>query len=65
MLGVDAVAERMADHVIGQHPSMPGVGETAQAVVATRRLKDSLHPFMMTIVPYSMQDDGRGEFSGG
>ena len=65
MLGVEAVAERMADHVIGQHPTMPGVRETAQAVVATRRLKDSLHASMMTIVPYSMQDDGRGEFSGG
>src|SRR6266566_1655513 len=43
MLGVEAVAERMADHVIGHHPTMPGVGKTAQAVLATRRLKDCLH----------------------
>ena len=57
MLGVEAVAERMADHLIGHHPTMPGAGEMAQAVVATGRLKDSLHASMMTIVPYSMQDD--------
>jgi hypothetical protein len=30
---------------------MPGVGKTAQAVDATRRLEDSLHASMMTIVP--------------
>jgi hypothetical protein len=30
---------------------MPGVGKTAQAVVATRRLEDSLHASMMTILP--------------
>jgi hypothetical protein len=29
---------------------MPGVGKAAQAVVATRRLEDSSHPSMMTIV---------------
>src|SRR5215471_7773435 len=51
MLGVEAVAERMGDHVVGHHPTMPGVGKTAQAVVATRRLEDSLHASMMTILP--------------
>ena len=51
MLGVEAVAERMADHVVGHHPTMPGASKTAQAVVATRRLEDSLHASMMTIVP--------------
>jgi hypothetical protein len=45
---VEAVAERMGDHVVGHHPTMPGVGKTAQAVVATRRLEDGLHAFMMT-----------------
>jgi hypothetical protein len=64
MLGVEAVAERVADHVIGHHPTMPGVGETAQAVAATHRLKDILHASMITTVPYSVQDDKRGEFSG-
>src|SRR5262249_50188821 len=51
MLGVEAVAERMADHVVGHHPTMPGASKTAQAVVATRRLEDSLHASMMSIVP--------------
>jgi hypothetical protein len=30
---------------------MPDAGKTAQAVVATRRLEDSLHASIMTIVP--------------
>ena len=51
MLGVEAVAERMADHVVGHHPTMPGVGKTAQAVHSTRHLEDSLHVSIMTIVP--------------
>ena len=63
MLGVEAVAERMADHVVGHHPTMPGAGKAAQAVVATRRLENSLHASIMTIVLLSLQDDGRGEFS--
>ena len=41
----------MGDHVVGHHPTMPGVRKTAQAVVATRRLEDSLHASMMTILP--------------
>src|SRR6202162_4729315 len=27
MLGVEAVAEGMADYVVGHHPTMPGVGK--------------------------------------
>src|ERR1700674_2622866 len=50
MLGVEAVAERMADHVVGHHPTMPGTGKAAQAVVATRRLANSLHASIITIV---------------
>src|SRR6202522_2275830 len=38
MLGMKAVAERMGDHLIGHHPTVPGVGKTAQPVHATRRL---------------------------
>jgi hypothetical protein len=30
---------------------VPGAGKTAQAVVATRCLEDSLHTSIMTIVP--------------
>jgi hypothetical protein len=32
----------MDDHVVGHHPTVPGLGKTAQAVDATRRLEDSL-----------------------
>src|SRR5215472_401638 len=50
MLGVEAVAERMADHVVGHHPTMPGAGKTEHAVHSTRGLEDRLHPCIMTIV---------------
>ena len=63
MLGMKPVAERMADHVVGHHTTMPGAGKTAQAVASTRRLEDSLHGSIMTIVPCSLQDDGHGEMS--
>ena len=51
MLGVEPVAERMADHVVGYHATVPGVGKTAHSVHSTRRLEDSLHASIMTIVP--------------
>jgi hypothetical protein len=59
MLGVEAVAEGMTNHVIGHHPTMPGVGKAAQAVVATGRFEHSLHASMMTIVPSLCKIDGR------
>jgi len=43
----------MADHLVGHHPTMPGAGKAAQAVVATRRLENSLHASIMIIVPCS------------
>ena len=55
MLGVEAVAERMANHVVGCHATMPSVGKTAQAVHSTRRLEDSLHGSIMIIVPCLLQ----------
>jgi hypothetical protein len=51
VLGVETVAECVGDYVVGHYAAMPGVGETTQAVVATCRLEDSLHAFMMTILP--------------
>jgi hypothetical protein len=51
MLGMESVAERMGDHVVGHHPTMPGIGKTAQAVAASGRFEDSLHASMMTVVP--------------
>ena len=40
----------MADRVVGHHPTMPSIGETVKAVHSTRRLEDSLHAFIMTIL---------------
>src|SRR5271155_2752196 len=64
MLGVEAVAERMGDHVVGHHSTMPGVGKTAQAVVTTRRLEDSLHASIMTILPCLSQLETGGQRAG-
>src|SRR5271154_128361 len=51
MLGVKTVAERMCDHVVRHHPTVPGVGKSAQAVDAAYRVEESLHASMMTILP--------------
>src|SRR5262245_47163319 len=51
MLRMEAVAECMGDHVVSHHPMMPGLGKTAQAVVAARRLEESLHASIMTVPP--------------
>jgi len=50
VLGVESVAERMTDHVVGHHPTMPCAGETLQSLVATCRIEDTLHRSMMTAV---------------
>jgi hypothetical protein len=42
--------ERMGDNVVGHHPTMPGVGKTAQPLVPASRLEDCLHASMITIV---------------
>jgi hypothetical protein len=51
MLGVKAVAERMADHLVGQHTTMPSVGKAAQTVHSASRLKDCLHASIVTMLP--------------
>ena len=43
MLWVEAVAERMADHVVGYHPAMPGEGKATKSIDSTRSLEDSFH----------------------
>src|SRR6516165_558998 len=63
MLGVEAVAERMGDHIVGHHPTMPGAGKTAHSVHSTRRLEDCLHPCIMTIVLRLGKAMAGGEFS--
>jgi len=65
MLGVEAVAERMADHVVDHYPTMPSTGKTAQAVASTRRLEDSLHALIMTIVPRLCKTVAAASFSRG
>jgi hypothetical protein len=49
MPGMETVAERMADYVVGHHPTMPCFGKTPQSLVAPRRLEDATHASMMTI----------------
>jgi hypothetical protein len=50
MLWVKAVAERMSDHIVRHHATVPGVGKSAQALDATHRVEESLHASMMTIL---------------
>jgi hypothetical protein len=50
MLGMETVAEGMADYFVGHHPTMPGSSKTAQAFDAARCLEDSAHTSMMTSV---------------
>lgn len=51
MLGMETVAERMADYFVRHNPTMPGSGKAAQAVDAARCLEDGEHASMMTSVP--------------
>ena len=50
MLGMETVAERVADYFVGHNPTMPGSSETTQAVDAARCLEDTAHASMMTSV---------------
>ena len=58
------MAERMGHDVVGHHPLMPGVSETAQTFVATRCLEDSLHAPIMTIVSCLCKTLTPGGFTG-
>ena len=60
MPGMETVAERMADYFVGHHPTMPRLGEPAQALVATHRFEDSLHASMMPIAPSLCNEDAIG-----
>ncbi len=50
VLWVKTVAERMGDHVVRHHPTVPGVSKSAQALNAAYCVEESLHAFMMTIL---------------
>jgi hypothetical protein len=49
MLGMKAVAECVADYIVGHHPTMPGVRKVLQSLVATGRFEYSAHGSMMTM----------------
>jgi hypothetical protein len=51
MVGLEAVAERMAYYLVGHHPAMPGTGKSTQSVASACRLEDTLHASIMTIIP--------------
>jgi hypothetical protein len=44
------VAEGMGDHLVGHNPTMPSLGKAAQAPIPARRLEDTLHASMITIL---------------
>jgi len=48
MLGMEAVAERMSDNLVGHDPAMPGVGQSAQTFVTTRCFEYGLQVAMLT-----------------
>lgn len=47
MVGLEAMAERMADYLVGHHPGMPGVSQPAQPVAAPGRRVPALHQTSM------------------
>ena len=49
MLRVEAMAEGVADHFIGQHTTVPGLGEAAKTVHSAGGVEDSVHVSIMTI----------------
>jgi len=51
MVGTEAMAERMRNHLIVHHPPMPGSSQTPHALHPTSRLEDALHSLIMTIAP--------------
>jgi hypothetical protein len=62
MLGMETVAERMADYFVRDNPTMPGSSKTAQEVDATRCLEDSEHASMMTSARAQARRRPRREF---
>jgi hypothetical protein len=60
--GVESVAERMADHLIGHHPGMPGPGQAKQAHATARGFIHALHaPRMPGHPPHPAANRCRGD----
>jgi hypothetical protein len=66
MLRVEPMAERMGDHVVSHHPTVPSVGKTAQALHPTHRVEEGLHSRMMATQSclYKAIESRAGAFSG-
>ena len=47
VLGVVAMAERVAHHFVGQHPGVPGMRQLQESLVAPRLVVDRLHESSM------------------
>jgi len=47
VLRMESMAERVADHLIGHHPAVPGLGQAEQARTAARGLIHALHASRM------------------
>ena len=48
VLGVEAVAEGVADHLVGHHPGMPRLGQQEQALVTAGGVVHALHGRIIT-----------------
>ena len=62
MLRVEAVAEGMADLLVGHYAAMPSLGKAAQTADSTCRLEDSGHVCIITKRRIAMQEAAGGEF---
>src|SRR4249920_3996293 len=51
VLGVEAVAERLADDLVGHHPLVPGPGQAEQPLVAARGDVHAVHPITLRRTP--------------
>ena len=60
MLGVEAVAEGMADELVGHHPGVPRLGQTQQSFVAAGCLVHAGHDAIMTEVREVLGGCGEG-----
>ncbi len=49
MVGLETVAERVANYFVGHHPAMPGCGKATQSIATSRGLEDGTHASMMTM----------------
>ena len=48
VIGFESVTERMADHLVGHHPEVPGLRQPEQTVITAGRRVHSLHAYSMS-----------------